>query len=118
MHILGPGEDDAKQWVFDKYTPNKFEVKQLLAACLEQGIIALFSNNIYTFGGKFYRQASGGPIGYRVTGATAQIRVADWMAKMAQILSDNHLKIWMEGSYVDDVRLVVSHFPQGWRWSR
>ena len=115
-HILSPEEDDETQWVFETAIPSEYEIKCLLGACLEQAVIAIFSNHIYTFGGRFFKQQKGCPIGYRVTGAVAQMRIADWMIKVKNILSSSKLKVWFETSYVDDVRHLLPILGKGMTW--
>ena len=35
---------------------------------------------------------------------------------MREILTESGMKIYLDGSYVDDIRFVVSVLPPGWRW--
>ena len=86
-----------------------------MAASLEQEIIAIFSTDIYAFGGKFYKQTKGGPIGYRVTGACAQNQITDWLGKVSSILKINSDKVWLHTSNIEDIRHVLPIFKAGTR---
>ena len=61
------------KWEFQNHELNDWEMKKLIAASIEIGIIASFKNHIYCFGGKGYRQKKGGPIGSRLTMAVARV---------------------------------------------
>ena len=66
-------DDPDSQWVFPPNDPTDWEKKKILAACVEIGIHASFSNHIYCFGGRAFKQLKGGPIGSRLTMAVARI---------------------------------------------
>ena len=66
-------DDPESQWKFPAKEPSEWEQKKLLAASVEIGILASFTNHIYCFGGRAFRQIRGGPIGSRLTMAVARI---------------------------------------------
>ena len=54
----GPTRGDQEQW---KFKPNlKFkeaEKREIVARVIEVAVRVMFSTNLYTFGGQYYRQA-------------------------------------------------------------
>ena len=94
------------------------EEKLLMAACIEVGIRAVFDLHVYQFAGKVYRQTDGGPIGLRLTGACAKVKMAAWSVKVSEILMENHVKIWLAAGYIDDLRYLTSKIQHGRRWCK
>ena len=94
----------------------KEEKKMIMSEVV--GIIAevLFDNHLYTFGGKTFKQKSGGPIGLRATCAIARLIMCSWdrawMAKMVE----GKVKINEYLRYMDDGRSFMPPFKHGWRW--
>ena len=108
--------EDEVRWVFPPGVPTTIEKRKLLAAALEIGVRKAFSLHLYQFGGKFYHQRDGGPIGMRLAGSVARIVMGEWGVRLRKILSENNIKCWLDGFYVDDVRLVTSILEKGMRW--
>ena len=50
---------------------------------------AVFNTHVYQFGGHYYHQTDGGPIGLRATGALARVVMADWDQQLLTILMEN-----------------------------
>ena len=67
----------------------------------------LFKSNTYKFTDKLYRQVWGGPIGLRVTGCAAKIRIARWAKQVLKVCGKNKVIIDLMMSYVDDVRMMM-----------
>ena len=53
----------------------------------------IFENFIYKFGGKLYRQGSGGPIGARVTMAASRLVMIDWGEEYSSALKRSRMEI-------------------------
>ena len=83
---LSKHSDDEVRWIFPNREPTKIEEKNLLAAALEIGVRTSFTNHIYQFGGRTYRQSKGGPIGLRITMAAARIVMNEWGRRFTRIL--------------------------------
>ena len=113
---LSKHSNDEIRWVFSMRDPTEKEKRNLIAAALEIGVRTSFTNHIYQFGGKKYRQARGGPIGLRITMAAARLVMGEWGRSMTKIMLDAGLKIWLRASYVDDVRTGTSVLAKGKRW--
>ena len=56
-------------------------------------------------------------MGLRLTSVEARMRMARWLRTVKHHLKKVGMKIWLCVYYVDDVRLVVSPLPLGWRWT-
>ena len=59
-------------------------------------------NHVYQHGGKFYRQEKVMPIGLRLSGVVAELRMCDWLLEADTLMIENKLKIYMNEVYVDD----------------
>ena len=104
------------RWIFPPGEPTDLEKRKLLAAVLEIGVRKAFSLHLYQFGGKYYHQKDGGPIGIRLAGAVSRIVMGEWGLRMRKILHENDIKCWLDACYVDDVRLVTSILEEGVTW--
>ena len=71
---------------------------------------------MYTFGGQFYRQTSGGPIGLRSTCAVARLVMKVWDDKWLGRLDDLRVQVEEAIRYMDDGRTALHGFKTGWRW--
>ena len=78
----------------------------------------MFTHHVYCFGGENYLQSDSGPIGLRITMAVARLVMSEWGERMRDILTDAGIKVFLEGSFVDDIRYVTSPIPNGVRWSQ
>ena len=86
------GNIDA-QWKFPSAKITEPERKEIIGRCAEIAVRTLFRNFCYTFGGKLYRQKSGGPIGLRITMACSRLVMMDWGEKYENILLTADLQI-------------------------
>jgi hypothetical protein len=82
----------------------------------EIGVRAVWDNFTYSFGGNTYLQKSGGPIGARLTMATARIVMQNWGRKYRGILSTCGLEDWLSESYVYDARQSTQAVKKGNRF--
>ena len=92
------------------------EEKMLIGTVVEIAIKILFNNFTYKFGGRYYHQKGGGPIGVRATGAAAQIVMEDWGAKYRSLLEAAGIQIFLLSGYVDDGRQVSTTLEIGTRF--
>ena len=67
-------------WIFPDRTPTEEEMKLMRSRMCEIGVRVLWSNFCYTFGGNNYLQQHGGPIGARITMASARLVMHNWAA--------------------------------------
>ena len=104
------------QWEVTEIEINDIEKKQIIGAVVEIALKVLFKNFTYKFGGTFFRQNSGGPIGVRATGAAAQLVMEDWALKYQDILKRSGLTTFLLAGYVDDGRQVTSTLCPGMRF--
>ena len=105
-----------ERFIHPEREATKDEEILLFATALEIAVKFMFSNNLYQFGGRTYLQSDGGPIGLRVTMCIARMIMGEWGERMREILTQSGIKTYLDGSYVDDIRFVISCLPQGWRW--
>ena len=78
----------------------------------------LFKNFSYKFGGKFFHQKEGGPIGVRATGAASELVMEDWATKYRDILVKSGLIVYLMAGCVDDGRQITTILPLGTRFDK
>ena len=88
-----------------------------MEALIRSVIKITFTNHLYRWNSKLYRQAKGGPIGLRATGSCARMMMDDWMKKFKQKLEENGIEVWIMTKYVDDVLVCCRNVPLGSYWS-
>ena len=87
----------------------------MMARAAEIWVRTIFENFMFTFGGKTYLQAKGGPIGARVTMCAARLVMEDWGKRYTTILLNSGLRVWLMKGYVDDGRQGTSRMALGTR---
>ena len=85
--------------------------------CLEIAINFFFTNFVYTFGGEFFLQKFGGPIGARLTMAVSRLVMQAWYDEFKEILKNSNIEEKSKGIYVDDGRDIVTKLKIGTRYN-
>ena len=80
-------------------------------------MLVLFRTHVYEFGGKFYLQKKGGPIGLRSTCAIARIVMLWWDEKFLALVASSNLSLEEKARYMDDIRVWLYGIRLGWRWT-
>ena len=118
---LGPGPSVVQEE--SKWLPTnperdltKAEQRRVIAKAVKVAIMCVFSNHVYQFGGKKYKQVAGGPIGLRLTSLVARIVMDRWALAFLDKLAVAGMKIWAMVKYVDDVNVVVDMLDLGTKW--
>ena len=65
------------------------EKKKLVGEVMRVAVEDIFATHVYQFGGHYYHQTEGGPIGLSATGAIAKVVMADWDQKLLELLMKN-----------------------------
>ena len=98
-------EDDPEyQWIYPRARPTELQLRQIISRCCEIAVRVLFEHFTKKFGTTWYQQASGGPIGARVTMVVARLVMSDCGCKYKKILVDSGIHADLLGGYVDDMR--------------
>ena len=105
-----------KHWVYPRLTFTDSEKRILLGKALEVATYTLFTNHLYQFGGKYYRQTDGAPIGVRASMSASRVVMGIFDKRLKKIMKDNNLIVKTRLRYVDDLRLVMGLLREGWRW--
>jgi hypothetical protein len=104
-----------------KFNPNicitQRDKREIISTVISIAVKVMFSTHVYTFGGEFYRQTSGGPIGLRSTCAVARLVMKVWDDKWLERLALLKVQIEEAMRYMDDGRTALYRFKCGWRWS-
>ena len=95
-------------WVWPTREPSERHMKMMMGRAAEIGVRTLFENFMFSFGGKSYLQAKGGPIGMRLTMCAAKLVMEDWGKKYTLVLLNSGLNVWFVRGYVDDGRQGTS----------
>ena len=114
----GATDRDEVQWVFPRVKLTELEKKRVMAEVMRLAVEVMYNTHIYSFGGKFYKQKEGGPIGLRSTCALARVVMARWDIKWKERMEKNNLEIGGDGRYVDDARVFLYPVRAGWRWEQ
>ena len=103
---MGPHSGDQNQWSFP---PNvrltAREKRMIIASVMKIAVLVLFRTHVYEFGGKFFLQQKGGPIGLRSTCCIARIVLLWWDEKLLSLIAKNNLHwsrrigIWTTSDY-------------------
>ena len=101
-------DEEHSSWSFKRTELSEIEKRKIIGATLQIAIAASFHLHLYTFGGRVYLQMAGGPIGSRLTMAVSKIVMLVWGRKLQEHLGKAGLKTFIEGVYVDDIRLLMS----------
>ena len=91
-------------------------VKRLIIATgMRIAVLPLFQTHTYSFGGKYYQQKEGGPIGLRSTCCMARLVMQWWDEELLQVLVKNNIITDAQAGYMDDIRLWLWTIRMGWR---
>ena len=107
-----------KQWDFPETEISDREIRVLIATVVEIALKILFANFTYKFGGKYYHQKEGGPIGVRATGAASTLVMEDWAEVYEEILVKSCVLVLLLAGYVDDGRQITSLLEDGMRFNK
>ena len=113
----GKARGDTEQWIFPQVKLEEWEKRELVAVVVEILTEALFSKHYYTFGGKFFHQRGGGPIGLRGTCAIARVVMQMFDRKWRGVLAEQRITTELLVRYMDDARAFLPAFHPGWRYS-
>ena len=96
------------------------EVRQMLALALEVGVKACLENHSYSLGTDWRRQANGGAIGLKLTGAIAKVFMVWWCRAFGQTVRAATVNLgfdlYLHMFYVDDHNLAMEELPPGSRY--
>ena len=112
---MGKEVGDTEQWIFPEVTLTADERREILAAVTRLMVELMFDTHIYTFGGKLFKQAKGGPIGLRGTCALARLvmNVWDslWEEELTKVLETPALKLWTDRLLAFRAALAKGKYP-------
>ena len=89
----GAHSDDQNQWKFPEVELTDREKRMIIAKVMHTAVLTLFQTHTYTFGGKFYLQKHGGPIGLRSTCCIARIVMLWWDRQLLEIMEQSNLTV-------------------------
>ena len=84
LKVSGLSGRNMDSWIFANHNPSDYQIKLILGLIIEVGVLIAMGSHIYEFGGRFYLQLFGGPIGMVLTA---------WLASIVMKAFDN---LWVE----------------------
>ena len=118
LKVTGQTGRDIENWSFSPISPSIFEERMILALVVEVGILISMGSHSYEFGGKFFLQLLGGPIGLSLTVWLASLVMKCFDVLWLSLMKKSRVKILKYLRYVDDSRNFLNQIPKGWRWSK
>ena len=100
MSAIKASWDPRDKFIFREQELTTEEILGVQARVIEIATRTLFENHTYRFGEQVYKQASGGSIGDRWTGAAAEIVMQDWAENYREILENSELHVPLLAGYV------------------
>ena len=116
ISISGKKTNEDKSWRDTSRDIPDHDIKKIVGAVLEIGILVTMGTHLYTFDGSTYIQLTGGPIGLRLTAALANLVMAYFDQALERLLLREKLKPNLMFRFVDDGRIGLRPVRAGWRW--
>ena len=110
------GPVDGEKWFHRDLELTEWEQKLVVASVVQVAVIIMMNSHIYSFNGKYYQQASGGPIGLRATCACARVVMNTWDKAWSNLMRRNNIVVDLGSRYMDDIRVFLGSLKEGWRW--
>ena len=73
---------------------------------------------MYEFGGEFFIQTVGGPIGLSLSGAIGRTTMAVWDGEVGRLCRRKGIIMRFRRRYMDDCNGAMQSWRKGWRWGR
>ena len=104
LTIGGDAAKGESNWSHSSKTLFARDKKMILAVFVEILVHLVMSTHVYKFGGKFYLQLEGGPIGLRSTACLASLIMKMWDCAWMKLLKREQIDVLCLFRYVDDIR--------------
>ena len=115
--VGGRKSKDSRSWWDLKKEIRDFEKRRILAYVMECMVNVVMGSHVYSFGGKYFLQREGGPIGLRSTATLASMTMKLWDIAWLSLLKRECIKVFLYFRYVDDAREFLPPLLEGWRWA-
>ena len=66
---------------------------------MELAVVTCMENHVYQHESRFYKQEKGMPIGLRLSGVVAELRMCDWLEEADELLKKNEVRVYMNEVY-------------------
>ena len=90
---MGAESTHHNHWFYPRIYFTVEEKKILFAKCLQIGIVTLFENHLYQFGGKTFRQKGGAPTGLRASCPATRIVMNCFDKRLTTIMEEQGLTV-------------------------
>ena len=102
-------------WSFPKESLTESEIRIMFAEIIAVGVTLVMNNHVFAFDNKVYVQINEGSTGVRLTGIMSEIVMILWCCELARRLENVGVENSMMPRFVDDITLVPSVVPPGWK---
>ena len=117
LRVTGTSGKNLDNWIFYGQEPSDYQKRLILGLIVEVGVLLAMGSHVFEFGGKFYLQLVGGPIGLALTAWLASIIMKAFDNLWLQTVISNGLKFLDYMRYVDDSRSFLFGISKGWTWT-
>ena len=114
---MGKDSGGQDQWEFPALRNGLtgLQKKLVMAKVMKTAVLAIFKTHTYSFGGRFYHQQRGGPIGLRSTCCIARLVMLWWDDELVLAMEKMNIKMVAGARYMDDIRVWLHAIRLGWR---
>ena len=109
-------ENKDSKFTFRSRIPSAADKKVIQAACLAEGVRAIFSLHTYQFNVQIYLQQHGSPTGVDIAVDCAKMAVYEWSREVLKMLESNNVTCKLAASYIDDIRKLLKALRLGVYW--
>ena len=110
---LNPQTNNQEQWEWPDVNLTKDD-KRLIFSKVVEGYVGIFCDTqTYTWGGKYYRQVKGLPIGPRATSAIAKVVMNMFDRRFRLSMDTLRLGMKLYVIYIDDIRIAMRSIKLG-----
>jgi len=109
-------KNQVDKWIWPSLNISNIVLKRLMGVGLGLAVKFIFENFVYTFGGKYFLQCKGAPIGNRISMCAANLSMEEWREKFLEIIKASKIEELLAGLYVDDGRNMLEILPIGVRF--
>ena len=88
-------KEEMSKWVGGKVMLSEKEKRKVFGKVLEVAIRTCCKNHVYQQEGKFFLQNEGMPIGLRISGVIAELRMCIWMEEVENKMIENEMEVYM-----------------------
>ena len=115
ISLGGDKSNNNNYWRDTERTFFESDIKKVVAAVVEVGILKAMGTHTYNYNGEWFLQLLGGAIGLRLTAALSNLVMKFFGQTLIKIALIQEIRFRIYFRYVDDSRYGLRPFNPGWR---